>query len=290
MSRVVFYLMSGAAHLHYLVPSLFTLRKHWSGPVQVWAYPESFPFVERIATDKRLGITAHPWYPTYMEKNGQSLNKIKVAQAMDCKSCLYIDADTTIHGNLDELFDAAESHQLAITQFNDWTTKKRTIQNRVGRLRDFPGIDQFAINHILEHEYPSINSGIFATIPKAEALPVWYDWTWESRKVFISDEATLHAIPARFSNVQVTTLLGGKYNCSHMFQPDYLKDEDVAIYHYHGDGNVRPQKNPRGVQLWTPIYRECFEKGYGYIDKWHNDVKNGWFDKIKGDVIHGNLV
>ena len=283
--RVISYLMSGPAHLHYLVPSLVTLRNHWNGPIEVWAYPESFDLVKRIAQDKRLMILPKAWNPAYTGKNSQFLNKIHLLQIEGPTTRLYLDADTTIHGGLNELFEAAENFEVAATQFNNWTTKGGVIQNRLRRLQDFPRIDQIAVSYVLENECPSPNGGIIAAQPKAPVLKTWFEYAWEARNIFICDEAVLHILPACFSPSQMTILLGGKYNCSHKYKPKNLSE--VVIYHYHGDSNVRPDKSPKAVSLWGKLYRKCLQQGYGYIDKWHTQVSNRWLDKIKEQLIHG---
>ncbi|GAH14631.1 unnamed protein product, partial [marine sediment metagenome] len=100
--------MSGAAHLPYLVCSLKTLREHYDGEVIVHAWEESFPIVQEIAKDSRLQIEARLREPAHRLKNAQFMDKIQLAmdQQGEADCLLYLDADTTIHGSLQPLFDA----------------------------------------------------------------------------------------------------------------------------------------------------------------------------------------
>ena len=54
MTRRVVYLMSGPAHMPYLVCSLWTLRQHWDGEIVVVAWPNSIELVEEVARDRVL--------------------------------------------------------------------------------------------------------------------------------------------------------------------------------------------------------------------------------------------
>lgn len=199
MNQRINYLMSGRPHLPYLVASLFTLREHFSGEVVVYAYPESYPAVKRISEDARLYIEAREWSPSYRGKNGQFINKILMMQKQDCSVALYLDADTTIHGDLGPLFEAAWRHSFLATQFNNWRTNGRVIRKRIMRLRGFKEIDQEMVETILSQDWwPSPNGGVFACRPESEVLSVWHQWTMAARSIFIADETVLHVLQPKF--------------------------------------------------------------------------------------------
>jgi hypothetical protein len=76
--RSIIYLMSGPAHLPYLVVSLRSLRQNWDGPIVVYAWPKSFSIVQEIAKDNRLDIEARSRIPSYRGKNSQFVDKISL--------------------------------------------------------------------------------------------------------------------------------------------------------------------------------------------------------------------
>ena len=205
------YLMSGPAHCPYLIVSLATLREFYDGPVIVYAYPESFKTVQRIADDSRLDIEARRWEPQWRGKNSQFLEKIRLMQRGVGNAC-YLDADTIICGPLDDLFSAADNYDLLTTQFGDWVTTGKIISNRVKRLRQFPTIDQTLVEEVLANTYPSPNGGIFVCRHGCNVLRQWYEWTWEAKSVFIADETVLQILQLKFDSMKV--LLGGRFNCS----------------------------------------------------------------------------
>ncbi len=283
MNRQIVYLMSGEAHLPYLVASLHTLRRWWDGSVTVYAWPESFDIVNRICYWKTLGIDAVKREPRHRGRNAQFLDKIRLMQTLDPGANLYLDADTTIHGSLDPLFEPVWYRGFAATQFNDWLSTGGIPRNRIKRLRQFPKIDQRLVERVLAEPWPSVNGGVFCCRPDSPVLPLWERWTMEALSIFIADEAVLHLMQPRFGLTgSMTTVLGGRFNCSPMrFQPKDLPDKDVAIRHYHGDSNVRYSKSPRGCELWWPIYRECLRENVGGMAEWQGKVRNKYLDRLE---------
>lgn len=282
MKEEIVYLMSGVAHLHYLVPSLYTLRDHYNGPVIVYAYPESYSLVSEIARDPRLNVIAKPWNPvilgTHREKNSQFLNKLKLMQSLNSHTAVYLDADTTIHGRLDLLFGMAETYGFVATQFNLWESKGGVIRARLERLKGTPKVCQESLQLVIDHAYPSLNGGIFACSPKSSVLPLWYEWSHEARDIFIADECCLHVLQAFVPATEFHVVKGGRFNCSHKYQ-DSIRDP--IVYHYHGDSNLRPDKSPRAYEFWWPIYEDCIKRNIGHIDDWKDMVPNKWLTLLK---------
>jgi len=283
MKREIFYLMSGPAHLPYLVVSLWTLKNHWRGDVIVHAWPESFNLLSIIAADKRLRVSKiYCREPEYRGKNSQFLDKMKVAQQSRADVALYLDADTTIHGSLNPLFEMAEDRGFTATQFCDWMTGGKIIRSRVRGLEAFGKIDKTLIDRATQERWPSVNGGVWATPPNSPVLPAWYEWTLAAKKTFIADEKVLHLMMLRFCPDQMTVMCeNGKYNCSPMYQSSKLTDEDVVIRHYHGDCNVRPGKSWKGHDLWMPLFKKCLIEDVGGMDRWIDNVKNKFLRRLR---------
>jgi len=289
--RTVFYLMSGVAHCPYLVVSLHTLRKYWDGPIMVFAWEESFPIVRQIAQDRSLGIEPVLRRPPYRGKNDQFLDKVKIASEWGCREdlLLYLDADTSIHGKVDPVLDGADNYGFAATQFNFWFCDEGMPRKRILDLLDYPSIPADLVRITSETHWPSVNGGVWATRPDSPVLPRWYEWTMAASGPtgkFIADEKVLHVLQAAFRVTgEMTVVAGGRYNCSPKYQPDMLKDRNVAIYHYHGDSNCRPQKTQKGVDLWWPIYQYCLQHNVGRMKEWRSSVKNRHLDALERSMV-----
>ncbi len=252
----------------------------------VHAWRESWNLVERIASDERLNVKAKLREPKYRGKNDQFLDKNKLVQSLPPDDVvLYLDADTTIHGDLAPLFDMGSRYGFAATQFNAWKTGSKMMNSRVGTLLKFSEIDRLLVETVRKPNWPSVNGGVWAAKPTSPVLPLWYEWTMAARSTFIADEKVLHMLMPKFIPTnEMAVLVGGRWNCApeEKYQPSELRDEDVVVRHYHGDSNVRPSKSPRGVAMWGKIYRECLQENIGGVGEWGDSVGNKWMDKLKG--------
>lgn len=293
--RRVFYLMSGPAHLPYLAASLYTLLQHWSGPVDIHCWPETCHILQPALERYPIAGTVTVWRePDYYGKNDQFLDKQQVAMgyAPD-DTVLYLDADTTIHGDLELLFDLAEDYGFCATQFNDWTTgQSRMIRKRIGDLLSYPEIVENIGGWITpivngSESVPSVNGGVWAAKPDCRLLPHWYRLTMMAtvpRSTFIADEKVLHVLAYLYGGLGEAYTLkeDGRWNCSPKHQPRSLADNKVVVRHYHGDSCCRPAKCKRGVDLWWPVLEACLEANTLGVRDWLRLVwrQNKWLKKL----------
>jgi len=294
MKNQVTYLMSGPAHLPYLVCSLYTLRQHYSGKVEVYAWPESMELVERIGRDRRLAISFHERHPKLRGRddgiggNGQFLDKIDLTMSLSCDFSLYLDADTTIHGPLDRLFEVAEKHGFCATQFCGWKTNGGVVRKRLHDLYLVPEIPASYITTITQTDYPSLNGGVWCASPNSAVLPAWYEWTRMCGTQFIADEKVLHLMMIRQS---LGVLMDhGKWNCSHKHISPNLKPEDVVVWHYHGDSNVRVGKSPKAFDQWMDIYNTCINNNIGGLREWRGECGNRYLKAAETEYFDWKVV
>ncbi len=276
--RTIVYLMSGPAHLPYLAVSLHTLRTHWSGEILVAAWPESYYITKQICRDPEIEAQYVSRTPSFRGRgsNDQFIDKILLVREMSrYDSILYLDADTSIHGKLDQLFDAAELYGFAATQFCQWRTTSRVVRNRVKRLEQWSEIDQFLLNRIITEDHPSLNGGVWASLPTSPVLSVWRSWSIIADSIFIADESVLHLLQLKdWGDESFHVMTGGRWNCSPKYQPKDLPDESIVVRHYHGDCAVRPEKSEKGVALWAPLFQRVLDQNIGGIRNWHKIVGN----------------
>ncbi len=290
--RRIIYLVSGPAHLPYLVASLVTLRQHWSGEIGVYVWPESYSLVQRIYEDDRLNITCvEQREPPYRKKDGvgsnsQFLHKIRVAQSLrdEVETVLYLDADTTIHGDLSPLFYWAEKHGFCATQWNDWVTTGKMVSGRIRGLLDVPGIERRWILRTVERSWPSVNGGVWASRPTCSVLGKWFDLTLKACPMFIADERVLHLMQTLYvpNGLMATLCERGRYNSCPKLNEN-LPIEDMIVRHYHGDSCCRPQKSQVGYDSWWPIYQRCLDENFGGIREWRGRIKNKHLNRIDGE-------
>ena len=63
-----------------------------------------------------------------------------------------------------------------------------------------------------------------------------------------------------------------------------VPDDEVVIWHGHGDCWVRPDKCEKGTKMWWSWYQRCLEENLGGIAEWNDEVvpKNKWLKKMGG--------
>lgn len=281
MSRGIHYMLSHPPHGEYLVVSIRSLRKWWDGPVYVYGWPHTgaWEIVESIGRDARLGIEAIEREPKYYGERDHLIDKIAImeeAYEHDCS--LLLDADTIISGKLDELFEAAERSGYVVAQFCNWLTTNGIIRNRVKRLLNYPELDLDLVRDCMETPYPSPNVGVFACVPGSPVMPTWREWTMIARTVFIPDESVMQALFPYFSRLGQAEIIDGRWNCSTMrFQS--FPDEEIRVWHGHGNGFLRPRKAPKGHEMWWNLFMQAREENLGGIMDWPKGYRKSRYMK-----------
>lgn len=284
MNRVI-YVLSGPSHAPNLVASIYSLRQHYHGPIDVFVWPESASYVHRMAEDEQLDIHPIPHDPAYRAHSATYVDKTTLIQHFPAEDAvLFIDADTTIHAPVDYLFKMADQYGFVVAQFNDWVSTGGIISGRLKTLREFPEIDRELINATLATRWPSANTGIFCGHSDSPILPIWKEWTYAARSSYIPDEKVMHILQPKFVPTNQLLVVDGRWNCSPMYQPTWLADKDVCIRHFHGDSNLRPKKSQRGWDLWRPWLEKCLALNIGGIADWLPDVPNKYLKVLLGEL------
>lgn len=273
MKKCCYYLITGPSHLANLAVSLISLRNHWQGEIVVHAWPQSIDIATKICADPNIDARCEERTAAYQRKNAQEIAKIAYIQEMhEWDQIVYIDADTIIRKPITPLFDECNTHEGFVgTQFCDWFMRQGIPRRRVERLRGIPGIHQGCVELALKPQRYSYNSGIFACRPSSRVLPVWGEWTTLSKHIYISGETALHAVAMMFP---IMTMTNGVYNNSPIFQSKTLSDSEVAIWHFHGDCNVRPNKSERGTAIWYQDFEKVMARNIGEIQSWVTSIGN----------------
>ena len=289
-SGSVFYLISGPAHLPYLVTSIWSLRTEaqYIGEVVVFAWPESFAAAKEMSLDKALDITLVERTPRASGHNSHFLEKIHLMQEYAGKEgAVFIDADTLPINPIDTLFEILRVAKIVTVQFSNWTTQKRLIKNRILRISHVDDC-RLDLTECLEKEIASINNGVLACKSDSKCLAQWAKLTTQvCETVFIPDEVCLHPIVASADFKEEGVMLSGAsgFNTSPKYQHPDLADDDVKIWHFHGDCNVRPEKSKKGFDLWWPAFKYCLDNNVGNMKKWFHPSMNRWLNMVYYDNV-----
>lgn len=168
--RGIIYSLSGPAYAELLTVSLWSLRQHFQGPVAIFCGPGCREAMQPLYDDPRL----HPLelidhdLPN-VRRHAHYCVKPGIALASPFDETVFLDADTLVCGEVDELFEAP----LTVTQFADWVTTGKIIS---GRIRQWMEGEP----ELLPHDTPS-QAGDLIVVSSVDGCKRTV--SWEHRRV-----------------------------------------------------------------------------------------------------------
>lgn len=232
--RGVVYYNTGNKMIVRLAVSLHTLRKHYDGPCTILSEGEASHAACNAIAEKYQADCRHIKMMKATEeckKNVAYLNACLINDHTPYDTTMWIDSDTTIHGTFEEMFDAAEEHDFAISQFSDWRTS-----GKIGkRIRNWEGIlPDHWIERALEFG-PAINCGVFAFKKDTALVRDWYNLAKQGQYTMIPDETCCQVMLAQpeYKN----KIMPQYFNCSCKYGERWINQ--AKIVHYHGRKHCR---------------------------------------------------
>ena len=260
----VIYLLTGIQHAARLVVSLRSLRQYYSGPVTVFTTrPESHQIGEYCRNDSELMVDHVQISEGVEHRNSSYVTKVTMLQNLPYEVSLFLDADTLVCGDIDELLYTAQHSEFVITSVANWTTAdphrqkllKRWLELKEQLKEQFPIED--LVRHCCENALPSINTGVFSLRRNATVLQPWLDLTTAGRDMPIPDETALQLLIPRFEHV----LFGTQFNC----RPGAVTDDDIRIWHFLAGIHLKEQA---AREIWLPAYEKCAARNTANIRAW----------------------
>lgn len=248
MRKGVIYYNRGYKCLARLAVSLHSLRKHYSGEVRV--VTDNLTGCELIQEicDLNNAELFKTEFPTPEGRKTALLNKTLLHLKSDFDVSVFIDADTLIVKQFEELFAWAAEYDFVITQFHDWQTKGKIKKRILSWKNLYPNMMKKA----LEYGH-AINCGVFAWNNKSMLMQKWWGLATPGRDTqHIPDETCLQIMLPNFKHY----LAPCEFNASCKFGDPYRKE--ARILHYHGNKHCRMEGNKFRYtsDLW---YKEYFE-------------------------------
>ena len=248
MNAFVAYLVVNDRHLERFAVSLWTLRQWWSGKVLVLANrPED---VARLAAVAGVDVVPFP-VDRMARKSDVYLVKSRIGKSLPVGDCLFLDADTTVHGDLSLPFGVIQNYSVGLTWFSDWVTTGSIMRSRIEKWSNVedPRVCQ-AVRDSLAVPLAAINTGVFAVRAGS-----WFWAEWERvtalRPGFICDEIAAQLICAM--RPAEIAILPESLNCSAKFG----RSAKPIVRHYHGGSHA---DHP----VWLECRRLAKEAGYVY--------------------------
>ena len=259
----ILYLNSGHKMLPRMLTSIDSLREYYSGPITILVIgDDSIELCNEIANNYsanicrinfNLKIRHHYWF----EKSRLHLYTPYV-------NSIFLDSDTLIMNNFDELFNEIETNDFIGSQFAHWRSNGRTISKR---LRQWSSTDKDLVENTINANIPSVNMGVYGFKKTSDLMKHWFDLTIKHPTASLPEETTCHMLLTQYKN----KIVSNKYNCS--CKHDNPKNETVKIIHYHGRKHCRLDNKLRlkyNADIWTNHWIKIFNNNTCNIQKWYD--------------------
>lgn len=264
MSSGVIYLNSGTKMLPRLLVSVHSLRNHYQDNVSILLMGDSgYEHIKKIADlysasiitiNSDLNIRKNYWF-----------EKSRLHLYTPYDQSIFLDSDTIVLQNFNELFDVIDEHDFFACQFAHWRSSGRTIGKR---LKQWMSTDRELVEHTIKADIPSVNVGVYGFKSDAEFMKHWFNLTIKHPKANLPEESTCHLLLTQYKS----TIVSSKYNCS--CKHDDPDSPDTKIVHYHGrkhcllDQNKKPKYH---ADKWLGLWMEIFENNVCDIQQWYSD-------------------
>lgn len=264
MIQGVIYQLCGPSYAELLATSLWSLRKHYSGPVCLYVTdPDSGAVATKLAGDGRLRpLNVKAVDPPKVRRHGKYTIKPLLSLLSPFDATILLDADTLVIGDISPLFE----HRLTVTDFCQWKTIGRRIKGRINQWKGLsPWIDAM-VEYQLELSRPAINTGMIAFRREArEDLQLWANLTMIGQRCSFTDEIAMQLLLGEVDH----RLVDDRWNCSvHLG----IHQDAAVIRHFHGRSHVR-REDCRVV--WWPHFEEAIEAKAGGLDEWAGQYDAG---------------
>lgn len=253
-SRGVIYFNHGDRHLARLIVSIFSLRKHYGGPVTVMSTAAGWEHLAQRLVDPRLRADVQIAELSHAPRHACYVTKSTLWRQSPYGATVQLDSDTIVAGSIDPLFDAAEK-SLVITAFSNWTVRKKIISDRLDKWRrDYPQ----KVAACLQQNSRAVNTGVLAYSDiSSHSLGAWEMLTTENWRHFICDEIAMQILITDTEHI----MLDDRWNCSPLYGHH---SSEAVIWHFHGSKHLRPEAKP----IWWRVYESCRDLNVGSIRDW----------------------
>lgn len=247
MSQGIIYYNRGYSCIPRLLVSLHSLREHSKQPITVFMEGQGLKALSdsiQKTLDVDIIYDANASTTTYVRA-------VEVCIKSPYDSSIWIDADTLVMNNFDEIFEDITDHDLCISNFCGWLSKGSGIKRRILRYSNL--IDQNLIDNAINYG-PAINCGVYGFRKNYEFLNEWLTLSkiGEKNRIFIPDEIACQILLPKYK----VKILPQEYNVSVKYGKNI---SDAKIIHYHGRKHCR---NFKLSELWINKFIDLLKNNF----------------------------
>jgi len=258
MKKCVLYYNRGQKCIIKLIVSIASLRKHYDGDIILAAGDEQPEYL--LKRLKRYNVIIRQTEKSTV--NNALADKPALARYVeDYDLVLYLDSDTLVYDNIDNIWDYIKNYGFVVTNFTNWVTKGGMIENRI---REWSKVlPEKEINLAVEYGR-AVNTGVFGFSRKYRMSEYnifleWHELTLKGQKENCTrrmvDELACQVLLHKYPHIMLNTT----WNTSAKFYRG--KSEDVKIWHYHGYKHTYKDEF-EGCQYWYDQYMELINEDF----------------------------
>lgn len=246
LTEGVLYYSVGTRMLVRMAVSMATLRRVYQGPATVLIGNEE-GHGAALAIAKRYSVKPITIDYNRDGRNNALLTKTRMAEYTPFDVSVFLDLDTVVLREFDQLFRYARDFSYVACEFCGWTTATKRIRGRIDEVaRVLPDYRKGA----LRYQY-AINGGVMAFRKDDSFMADWWKLTAQCRDVFIPDEKVTQLVLYKYRHF----IADQTYNTSCK-----LGDVSAArIIHFHGDKHCRLDPSEKRYLFNSDIWYREFE-------------------------------
>jgi hypothetical protein len=233
--------------------SIYSLRKHYSGPVTIFCTANLGDLSSRIGTDERLmaDISSLPIdAPSFFDA---CRTKATLTTCLPYEKNIFFDSDTTIHGDIDELFP--QKDEIVLTPIHNFYSDDPKCKPTFDRWRQFcPEL----VRHLESERVLLINAGVIGMPRESSLYAAWR--ALMDRNTDINspwpEEVGLWLLRPHHKH----RLAHHKYN----FWPGFGGARSATVVHYHNGSQTAPDY----AELFNALRQEILDANIAGINQW----------------------
>lgn len=254
MDRGIVYLLYGMGVAERLVVSMWSLRRHYDGPVTVMTGGDPETALAKSLKGS-LGCRCLPFDPESLGVGRAVHAKTRVPELTPYDDTLFLDADTLVTGPLDELF----GHDLTLTRYANRTTRNRCPKKWIGAWRGIDRETDELVRSQLAIVFPFINAGVFAFKRGNPDMARWKQLADKRPRARMVEELSLQLLTHEIDH----RMMDERFNRC----PTWGKAiEDIRVWHFHGRRHCSVKENC--ASIWIPAFLKVLKKNVAGLSEW----------------------
>jgi len=263
------------------IVALYSLRKHYSGPITFYVEDPCLPEFEKVLTDFGCNVIHLP-----ESKEDVFIKKNYLFNNPPYDKNLWLDLDIVVVDKIDEMFNALSEVDVCIPHFwNKYTTQgKENLCS--GRIKKFQGhIENDFIQEALNN-HPSINTGVIAFKKSEQWKSFAETWIQLAKigveiKSYIPEEVAFSVLYPSIDRWGLKIgIMSGNYN---IYVLDDAVYENPTVYHFCG--NKHCISDIQNCKIWKDTFEGMRKSNISNINSFLP-----YADKRLKEYLSGNVV